>query len=84
MGYSNFTFQDHLGLEIFVHKWMPETSGSLKGTVMILHGMAEHALRYNFLAEALNKEGFVCYAEDHRGHGKSIKDGKHGYLHFRF
>ncbi len=81
MVYSNFTFTDHIGVKIFVHKWVPESTVSLKGMVCLVHGMAEHALRYDFFAEALNKEGFVVYCEDHRGHGKSMEEGKAGVLY---
>jgi len=79
MKYESFTFSDHLGLTIFVHKWLPEESQNVKGLVCILHGMAEHGLRYAVLAERLTKEGFVCYAEDHRGHGKTMEEGKEGW-----
>jgi alpha-beta hydrolase superfamily lysophospholipase len=34
--------------------------------------MAEHGARYGRLARCLNAEGFAVYANDHRGHGKSI------------
>ena len=81
MGYSNFTFTDHIGVKIFVHKWVPESGISLKGMVYIVHGMGEHALRYDFFAEAMNKEGFVVYGDDHRGHGKSMEEGKAGVLY---
>jgi len=78
MTYSNYTFTDHIGLNIFVHKWVIDTP---KAMVYIAHGMGEHALRYGFFAEALNNAGYVVYADDHRGHGKSVVDGKTGILH---
>ncbi|HQA13313.1 MAG TPA: alpha/beta hydrolase [Ornithinibacter sp.] len=42
------------------------------GVVQVAHGLAEHAGRYDRLAQALNVAGFVVHATDHRGHGKSI------------
>ncbi|MHA1720330.1 MAG: lysophospholipase, partial [Promethearchaeota archaeon] len=43
--------------------------------------MAEHALRYERVAEHLTKAGYICYANDHRGHGKTAGDlEKTGYL----
>jgi alpha-beta hydrolase superfamily lysophospholipase len=39
--------------------------------VQIVHGMAEHAGRYDALAQALNAAGYVVYANDHRGHGRT-------------
>lgn len=80
MPYSSFTFTDHIGMEIFVHKWVPDENIPIKGLVCIIHGMAEHAKRYEFFAERLIKEGYICYAEDHRGHGITMLPGKHGQL----
>jgi len=42
-----------------------------KGMLQIFHGMAEHAGRYKEFAEYLNSHGFIVYASDHRGHGKT-------------
>jgi alpha-beta hydrolase superfamily lysophospholipase len=39
--------------------------------VQIVHGMSEHAARYDGLAQALNAVGYAVYASDHRGHGKT-------------
>ena len=39
----------------------------------ILHGMGEHAGRYETFAEFMVKAGYTVYAHDHRGHGKSVK-----------
>ncbi|MBN2155606.1 MAG: lysophospholipase [Candidatus Lokiarchaeota archaeon] len=80
MTYSNFTLTDHIGLAIVVHKWIPD-SGSPKAMIYVGHGMAEHALRYAFFAEALNNAGYVVYADDHRGHGKTMEEGKAGVLY---
>lgn len=44
-----------------------------KGIVQIFHGMAEHVGRYLEFAKYLNKEGYIVYASDHRGHGKTAK-----------
>jgi alpha-beta hydrolase superfamily lysophospholipase len=41
------------------------------GVVVIAHGAAEHALRYERFARALGAAGFVTFALDHRGHGQS-------------
>ncbi len=51
------------------------------GVVQIVHGMAEHSLRYEDFASFLNTKGFVVYADDHRGHGYSIgEDQPPGYV----
>jgi alpha-beta hydrolase superfamily lysophospholipase len=38
--------------------------------------MSEHAARYAELAAALVERGFAVYANDHRGHGRSIVEGE--------
>jgi len=67
---STFTFKDTYGVDTFVYKWLPD-SGDIKACVQIVHGLAEHAGRYVEFAESLTKAGFACYADDHRGHGKT-------------
>ncbi|HUU78839.1 MAG TPA: lysophospholipase [candidate division Zixibacteria bacterium] len=77
----NFTFTDHIGIDIFVNKWVPDDNIPLKGMLCIFHGMAEHSFRYDYFAKEIGKAGYICYACDIRGHGKSIgKDGVKGSL----
>ena len=77
---STFTFKDRDGENIFVYKWQTDVS-PVKGIVQIAHGLAEHALRYERTAEYLTNAGYICYANDHRGHGKTVGDiEKTGYL----
>ncbi len=66
---STFTFKDHDGVEISVYKWAPESKA--KAVLQISHGMQEHAGRYAQAAEAFTQEGYIVYANDHRGHGKT-------------
>ena len=82
---SNFTFIDQDEIEVFVYKWEPIEKP--KAVVQIVHGMAEHAKRYERLAAFLCKNGYICYADDHYGHGMTAGDltevtleGKAGYL----
>lgn len=42
-----------------------------RGVVQILHGVGEHAGRYVALAQALAAAGYIVYADDHRGHGRT-------------
>ena len=72
MNYSEFTFTDKGGKEIHAYKWLPATSP--KGIIQFAHGMQEHALRYADFAETMAGEGFIVYAHDHRGHGKTAGD----------
>jgi alpha-beta hydrolase superfamily lysophospholipase len=48
--------------------------GKPKAAVQLVHGAAEHAQRYERFAKVLNQAGYVVYADDHRGHGKTAGD----------
>jgi len=54
---------------LFWQAWDPD--GIPVGAVVIAHGAAEHGGRYAYVAERLRSEGYVTYAVDHRGHGRS-------------
>ena len=69
---STFTYTDQDEIEVFVYKWNPKSSP--KAAVLIVHGLAEHAKRYERVAEALCNEGYICYANDHHGHGRTAGD----------
>lgn len=58
--------------EIFYRCW--DKVEKEKGIVQIAHGMAEHCLRYDYFAQKLNEEGYIVYANDHRGHGYTEGD----------
>ena len=49
-----------------------------RGTVLIVHGLGEHALRYSRLAEWLNARGHAVRAYDQYGHG--LSSGRRGHL----
>ncbi len=59
------------GHKIFVYNWRPDGDNRVKGIVQIAHGMAETAYRYNRFAKRLVEQGYIVYANDHRGHGKT-------------
>lgn len=50
-----------------------------KAVVQIVHGMAEHARRYDDFAQFLNKNGYIVFADDHRAHGNTEKETSLGY-----
>ncbi|MCU0294816.1 MAG: alpha/beta hydrolase [Candidatus Nanopelagicales bacterium] len=58
---------------IVTYAW-PDADEPVVGVVQIAHGLAEHAARYDRLAHALNAAGFIVYATDHRGHGRTGQD----------
>ena len=66
---TEFWHQASDGKALFVRKVRPE--GALRGIVHIAHGVGEHSARYLRVAERLAAEGFVVFADDHRGHGKT-------------
>jgi alpha-beta hydrolase superfamily lysophospholipase len=73
----NFTDSDDW--TIYAYRWLPE--GEPRGIVNLVHGMAEHATRYERLAKALTDKGFALYAHDLRGHGKTAGSLENaGYL----
>jgi len=56
-----------------IHRWEVRAP---RGLVHIVHGMAEHGLRYGRFAAALTAAGFTVWAHDHRGHGRHlVSDG---------
>lgn len=69
---EQFTFTDPEGTEIFYYQWLP-VEGEVRAVIQLAHGMAEHAGRYRRFAEALTAHGYIVYANDHRGHGRTAK-----------
>ncbi|MDQ1555971.1 MAG: hypothetical protein QOI02_973 [Actinomycetota bacterium] len=59
-------FVDAEGVSIHYYVW---SAAQPKAVVQIAHGLGEHALRYEYLAQNLVAAGFTVYADDHRGHG---------------
>ena len=65
---QTFIFTAPDDTQIHCHRWPVEKPSAI---VQIVHGGAEHAGRYNGVAQALNEQGYTVYAEDHRGHGRT-------------
>lgn len=51
--------------------------------LQLTHGMAEHLMRYEVLADYLNERNIAVIGHDHLGHGASISSqkGLQGYFH---
>ncbi|KJL48783.1 Alpha/beta hydrolase family protein [Microbacterium hydrocarbonoxydans] len=62
-------FTDSHGIAI-VYDVHP-AAGEARGVVQLLHGVGEHAGRYGALIASLTRAGFIVYADDHRGHGRT-------------
>jgi alpha-beta hydrolase superfamily lysophospholipase len=67
----------HDGVSIFAQAWEPAAVKS-KAVVCHIHGLGEHSSRYAHVAEAFGREGFIFFAFDLRGHGRS--GGLRGHL----
>jgi alpha-beta hydrolase superfamily lysophospholipase len=65
------TFTDDHKVVVHYYVWAP---GKPKAAVQLAHGVGEHALRYERLAQALVNAGYAVYADDHRGHGQTGVD----------
>ena len=68
---EELSFIDSENVTIHYYKWSDDNILNPKAIVQISHGMAEVAKRYERFAEALTSMGYVVYANDHRGHGKT-------------
>ena len=69
---SPFTAGD--GENIAIHDWpLPDVwpDQTIKGTVIIVHGLGEHAFRYVHVAQFFNEQGYHVRAYDQYGHGES-------------
>ncbi len=73
-GFERGTHRTHDGTELATYTWAPE--GEPTALLQIVHGMAEHAARYDHVARAFTAEGFLVSAHDHRGHGLSVPTGE--------
>ena len=73
---STFTSSD--GDNLALQDWPLPGGVALRGTVVLVHGLGEHAGRYDHLARQLNRWGFAVRGYDQYGHGES--DGVRGAL----
>lgn len=73
---SERSFDGVGGVPIFYDVWTPTVAPN--GVVVICHGYAEHARRYDHVAQRFGAAGLITYALDLRGHGRS--GGKRVYL----
>jgi alpha-beta hydrolase superfamily lysophospholipase len=71
------------GTRLFLRRWQPRSPA--RAALLVVHGMAEHSLRYEPLALRAAAEGFETWAADARGHGLTAdprvnQSGKGGLL----
>jgi alpha-beta hydrolase superfamily lysophospholipase len=73
------TFTSSDGVQLFIYQWLPDQPA--KALIHIIHGMAEHAGRYARVGRILTEHGYAVYADDHRGHGRTVVS-KEEFGHF--
>lgn len=66
---STFVASD--GDNLAIQDWPLEYGQPLRGVVLLVHGLGEHAGRYDTLARQLNEWGFAVRGYDQYGHGES-------------
>jgi len=76
---EKFTFRGSDQLDLYATRYV---SGSARGTILVIHGMAEHRKRYEEFGERLCENNFNTYIYDQRGHGDTaVKNSqKPGHL----
>ncbi|MDN5857154.1 MAG: alpha/beta hydrolase [Pseudonocardia sp.] len=65
------------GTTIATYRWVP--GAAPRAIVQLTHGMGEHLLRYQHLADTLTAAGFLVQGQDHRGHGATLA-GEPGHI----
>jgi alpha-beta hydrolase superfamily lysophospholipase len=59
------------GVNLAVQDWPLEKGRPVRGVVLLVHGLGEHAGRYDHVARRLNDWGFAVRGYDQYGHGES-------------
>ena len=78
--FKDFYFNSSTGKNR-IHTRMCIPNGEVRAVVQIVHGIAEHIVRYDDFMSFLASKGFVAVGTDHLGHGKSIeKEDQLGFL----
>lgn len=66
---KTLNIEGHNNFKLFGYIW--DKVDNPTGVVQIIHGMQEHALRYDKFAKYLNTKGLIVFASDLRGHGQT-------------
>jgi acylglycerol lipase len=68
--HAELTLDGTGGIALYVQRWRPRT-GTVRGVVVVHHGLADHSARYAGFAERLVRAGYSVWAHDMRGHARS-------------
>ena len=74
--YPNY-ISNRQGIWLHWRSWYPAPNITPRGVVVLQHGLAEHACRYEGTALWLNSNGFIVFLMEHQGHGNSEGDRAH-------
>ena len=66
---------------VYARCWYPHHEPV--GIVQVIHGMTEHTGRYEDLARFLTDHDFICVANDHLGHGKTVAKTR-GFFGYKY
>jgi|LSQX01.3.fsa_nt_gb lysophospholipase len=69
--YSDY-FSSYRGGKLFYNTFLRDDA---KGTVIILHGFTESSEKFFEMTYYFLKAGYNVFSLDHRGHGKSLREG---------
>lgn len=67
---STLTVTSNDDIDLQVYRWAPDREA--RAVVQIQHGLAEHAGRYRRFAQGLTEAGYLVYAPDARGSGRTV------------
>lgn len=74
MSIKEISFPSNNGRDT-IKAWRYSPLGNPKGVIQLIHGYGEHSRRYLHMIGKFNQAGYVVFADDHLGHGKTGVDG---------
>lgn len=83
--FNQGTFTGSHDLQLFYQSWYPAqpedrrgVPESIKGVLVLVHGIGEHSGRYCAVVKGLTAAGYAVFGFDNQGHGKS--EGQRGHI----
>ncbi|MBO5567636.1 MAG: alpha/beta fold hydrolase, partial [Clostridia bacterium] len=73
MSLKEISFPSANGIDT-IKAWAYSPLGKPRGVIQLIHGYGEHSRRYLHMIAKFQQAGFVVYADDHLGHGKTGVD----------
>lgn len=72
------TFRTSDGLTLFIRRWDPDSTTSVKKDIAVLlyHGVTAHSGAYDMAGVPISNGGYTTFGLDYRGHG--LSDGNRG------